>query len=227
MNLVPLTRFEWEQTVREVAMPPTAKLVAFELATYADRKGENIRPGRKRLARECCISVRTVERQLAWLEDHGLLLMTFNGALAGRRAMASVYRLVIAEDLPDRVAFVHASPDTHDEGSAEGSAAEPPTPVTEVPAEPPTPVTGSTDTTAGSNDTGDAEQPTPVSPHQYIDQNNHQISSSTGPLQRALATAGLSQDLKREVDDSDKHAGPNGPDGFAPRTLGAPDEPIY
>lgn len=187
MNLVPLTRFEWEKTVRQVVMPATTKLVAFCLATYADRTGTNARPGRKRLAAECGVSRRTVERQLAWLQEKGLLAKTFDGQTAGRRGLASVYRLVIAEDLADRVRFVNATSDTDDERSDDELS----TLMTDDPPELSSPETGSLDTDSGSLVTGDADLSSPMSTHQTNDQNNHhQGLAPSQPLRRALAATG-------------------------------------
>jgi len=198
VKVTPLTRFEWERVVLQVVMPPTTKLVALALAVYANKNGGNARPGNHRLASSLGISERTVERQLLWLREHGLLAQTFDGRRAGRRGLASVYQLGIAEDLPERVRFIGTT-DTGDGSSAH----EHPSPVSVVTAEHPTRVTvvsdGTPDTSdrtpvtgdgqsAETPDTGDAEHPTRVSPQQAPTKETHQqaVSSIGGPLRRAL-----------------------------------------
>jgi hypothetical protein len=46
-------RFQWERVVRDCTLPPTTKLVALMLATYASGDGTHAHPGQDRLAREC------------------------------------------------------------------------------------------------------------------------------------------------------------------------------
>ncbi|MDH6290857.1 hypothetical protein M2275_005784 [Rhodococcus opacus] len=75
----PMERFEWERIVRRVKMPPTTKLVALTLATYADQNGTRVRPGTERLARVTCVSLPTVKRSLAWLREHGFVDRTKQG----------------------------------------------------------------------------------------------------------------------------------------------------
>jgi biotin operon repressor len=188
MNLVPMTRFEWERVILQVQMPPTTKLVALALATFANRHGENAHPGNRRLALALGISERTVERQLFWLRECGLLMQTFHGSSGGRRRLASVYRLAIAEDLPNYVEFIR-SPDT-DVGCSD---ADHPTPATGDDSEHPTTVTRSPDTNDRSPDTRDVDHPTPVSPQQAIQQaelqqgNPSSGSAQAGALRRAIA----------------------------------------
>lgn len=69
----PVERFEWERIIRRVSMPPTVKLMALTLATYADIDGTRIRPGVERLVRVTGTSLATVKRALSWLREHGLI----------------------------------------------------------------------------------------------------------------------------------------------------------
>lgn len=181
MPFEPLSRFEWERVVMQVVMPPTTKLVALALATYGDRNGAKIHPGNKRLSLELCISPRTVERHIDWLRTNGLLEQTFQGRSAGRKGMANTYRLGVATDLAERVAFVgtadtgdgsspvdiEVTPDT-DDGSSEQNTRH-------GGQEHPTPVTGTPDTSDGTPVTRDDPS---WNNHQTIDQVGN--SSSDG-----------------------------------------------
>lgn len=69
--------------------PPTRKLVAFVLASYANVEGGDIRPGLERVASECGTDVRTVRRHVRALEAAGVLLVAKRSA--GRKP--TEYRL--------------------------------------------------------------------------------------------------------------------------------------
>lgn len=99
-------RYEWEGVVRRLALPRGVKLVAALLAQYADLDGRRVRPGRERLAEEAGYSPRQVDRHLAVLRDLGLVVRTRSGSANGRRALADEYRLVIPEDILERVDLV-------------------------------------------------------------------------------------------------------------------------
>ncbi|MGB7363326.1 MAG: helix-turn-helix domain-containing protein [Rhodococcus sp. (in: high G+C Gram-positive bacteria)] len=92
-----VSRFEWERVVRRVYMPPTTKLLALTMATYADADGSRIRPGAERLARVMCVSEPTVKRSLAWLRAHGLVHRAKQGNRWAKQA--DEYRLTVPEKL--------------------------------------------------------------------------------------------------------------------------------
>lgn len=106
-HLEPMGRFEWERIFRRVQVAPASvKLLGYTLATYSDTKtGGQIRPGIKRLALTTGASDRQVIRGLKRLEELGLIECVVKGSRFGRagKGMASVYRLTMPADLPQRV----------------------------------------------------------------------------------------------------------------------------
>jgi DNA-binding transcriptional ArsR family regulator len=101
-----LPRYEWEGTVRRLALPRGVKLVAATMAQYANPDGTQVRPGRERVAEETGYSLKQVDRHLKTLRDLGLLVRVRMGSANGRRALADEYRLAIPEDILDRVDLV-------------------------------------------------------------------------------------------------------------------------
>lgn len=101
-----MLRYEWEGTVRRLALPRGVKLVAATMAQYASPDGTKVRPGRERVAEETGYSLKQVDRHLQVLRDLGLLKRVRLGSRNGRRALADEYRLVIPEDILDRVDLV-------------------------------------------------------------------------------------------------------------------------
>lgn len=199
MNVEPLSRFEWERVVMAVDIAPTTKLVALGLATFANRSGGNAHPGNARLARELNVTVRTVERHLETLRSVGLVERTFRGSAAGRRRMADVYRLVVADDLHDRVSFIE-SPDssvvcttseqpTFLSGDSGLGSPEHPTPGTEHP-------TAET----GTPDTGDGSPVTGVAPTcMYITEEHQEGSSSFGSTRAAVSELSTDEAVADEL----------------------------
>jgi hypothetical protein len=102
-ELKPEGRYEWERIVRRVQMPATAKLVAFTIATYADKGGNNVRPGVARLAAVSCLSERSVRSGLTCLRELGLVERTVSGSANGMRRLTDEYRLTVPADLLERV----------------------------------------------------------------------------------------------------------------------------
>lgn len=92
---------EWVNVVRRARLGESAKSVAFAMATYADRDGTKVFAGVARLAFECEMNYRTVQRALAELRRAGLIEVTRRG---NRRAGKSdEYRLTLAADLLERL----------------------------------------------------------------------------------------------------------------------------
>lgn len=100
-ELMPASRYEWERVVRRIRMPPTTKLVALTLASYANRDGSQVRPGRGRIAAVVGVTTRTVSRCLVMLRDMGLLDRISKGSGSAFHSATDVYRLTIPVDLLD------------------------------------------------------------------------------------------------------------------------------
>jgi len=83
-----LPRYEWEGTVRRLALPRGVKLVAATMAQYANPDGTQVRPGRERVAEETGYSLKQVDRHLKTLRDLGLLVRVRMGSANGRRGRA-------------------------------------------------------------------------------------------------------------------------------------------
>ena len=88
-----------------LAVPWETKAFGLLLATYAAADGTRIHPGEEVLARDSGLSERTVRRHLEALrERYCLIERVSSGAAAGRRAgWSDVYRLVVPDDITDRV----------------------------------------------------------------------------------------------------------------------------
>lgn len=97
----PPIRFEWERHLRRCDMPPTTRLVALVLATYADPNGESW-PSQVTLAKEIDVSERTVRTALAWLREHGWLTRIASGSRQGVRQSSDRYRLTVPDDFVDQ-----------------------------------------------------------------------------------------------------------------------------
>ncbi len=72
-------------------MPSSVKLVAVRLADYANDDGSNVYPGVERLADECGISQRSVQRHLRHFENLGILVVVANAG--GGRGRATEFRI--------------------------------------------------------------------------------------------------------------------------------------
>lgn len=108
-ELEPIGRFEWEQSLRMLAVPWPTKSLGLLLATYADKNGTNIHPGEEHLARVTGLTVRSVRMHLAALrERYYLLERTDRGSAGGRRAVADDYRLVMPNDVMTRIGLIPA-----------------------------------------------------------------------------------------------------------------------
>jgi hypothetical protein len=104
MPAQPCGRFEWERIVRRIVMPERVKFLALLLATFADGDGSRIRPGLDQIAAMMGRSKATTKRNMAVLRsEYGLLEEIARGGGRGARGRASEYRLVVPEDLLERV----------------------------------------------------------------------------------------------------------------------------
>ena len=74
---------------------PAEKLVLMTLALYADEDGGSVFPSNARLARECCLSVRSIQNYLRSLENLGILLCVANagGGRGTRRCRLDLAQL--------------------------------------------------------------------------------------------------------------------------------------
>ncbi|WP_043843768.1 helix-turn-helix domain-containing protein [Amycolatopsis taiwanensis] len=93
--------FSWERLVMASQLPATTKLVAFVLRTHADPDGTRVKPGLPRLAVLTGLSYETVKRARQELVRAGLLALHKRGNR--RRGHGDEYRLIIAEDLLERL----------------------------------------------------------------------------------------------------------------------------
>jgi hypothetical protein len=90
--------------LRQKTGNPTAKAILLALANYADDEGSCF-PGQERLAEECECSVRTIQRQMEYLESKGFLRRSRRADGRGART-SDRYFLLLHDKL---------SPDTDDE----------------------------------------------------------------------------------------------------------------
>jgi hypothetical protein len=104
----PPMRYEWERVIRALPLPSTAKLVAYNAATYADADGAGIFPGNERTVADTGLSLATVKRSYKLLRDVGLLDRVLHASRVGRAGVADEYRMAIPEDVLQRV--VNAQP---------------------------------------------------------------------------------------------------------------------
>lgn len=92
-------RFDWERAVKRCRIGPDLKLTALILATWADQRGRNVRPGVPRLAAVLECSEITARRRLDRLTRLGLIERVSRGG--GPRKRAATYRLTLPSDLLD------------------------------------------------------------------------------------------------------------------------------
>lgn len=108
-DLSPIGRFEWERALLGWDLPPSTKLVALAMATRANQDGTSIRPAQAQVARDTGLGVRAVRKHLAVLRDELCVFeRTHRGSSTGRANYADVYRLVVPDDLFDRLHLVPA-----------------------------------------------------------------------------------------------------------------------
>lgn len=95
-----------------LGIPKETKTFGLLLATYAAADGTRIHPGEEVLARDAGVSERTVRTHLKRLrEEYYLIERTSRGSDAGRRGgWSDEYRLVIPDDITDRVELVEPRP---------------------------------------------------------------------------------------------------------------------
>jgi helix-turn-helix protein len=112
-----------------------AKLVLTKLADNANYRGECF-PSQEYLARTCEMSVRTVQRKVQFLVDHGLLLKRHRYDGDGKR-MSDIYRLPVnLSPSPPRLHDTAVSPKPSEERS---SASPPPSRAASTKTRPPDP----------------------------------------------------------------------------------------
>lgn len=88
---------QWTSVVRRIRLGRTVKAVAVMLTVYADPDGSRVYPGVARLSYECELSYTVVKGALRTLRSLGLIVKV------GRRGDADEYRLILHEDLLERV----------------------------------------------------------------------------------------------------------------------------
>jgi hypothetical protein len=90
----------WIATVRRARLGRTVKAVAFAIGGYASNEGTRVFPGIARLSVECELSPKVVKEALAALRSAGLIELV---RAAKRAGDTNEYRLILAEDLLDRI----------------------------------------------------------------------------------------------------------------------------
>lgn len=91
--------YKWQRAVRRAPrpeLPPTAKLVAYALSTYASASGSEIHPG-KDLVIATGLGYSTVRRQLELLRDRGWVVRTWRG-VPNTAKPADEYQLTFPHD---------------------------------------------------------------------------------------------------------------------------------
>lgn len=88
---------QWTSVVRRIRLGRTVKAVAIMLTVYADPDGSRVYPGVARLSYECELSYTVIKAALRKLRSLGLIVKV------GRRGDADEYRLILHEDLIERV----------------------------------------------------------------------------------------------------------------------------
>lgn len=116
-------RYEWRRAVnRDHRLTHAERRVLFELESYANPDGTNIRPGNERVAESLLtdehtpMSEKTVRRAVKRAQDLGYIVQTAKARRAGDTWLAAVYRLKMPVDNPT------ASPDTQMSGHPVDSA---------------------------------------------------------------------------------------------------------
>lgn len=93
--------FDWTRFLRRARIPRTAKLVGLMLATYANSDGSSIYPGIAQVSVAASIDYKTARRAVAVLVKAGLIEKVRGHA--GVRGRSDEYRLILAEDVLERV----------------------------------------------------------------------------------------------------------------------------
>jgi hypothetical protein len=100
-DLPTVTVAEWTRLVRRARLGRTVKAIAVIIASYADYEtGLRVHPGVARLAVEAEVTYNVAKSGLAKLRDAGLIELV---KPARTRGASDEYRLILADDLLDRV----------------------------------------------------------------------------------------------------------------------------
>lgn len=95
-----ITLRQWTDVVRRARLGRTVKAVAMVLATYADADGTRVFPGVARLSYECELGYNVTQNALAKLREVQLIELVNRST---RRGTADEYRLILGEELLERV----------------------------------------------------------------------------------------------------------------------------
>lgn len=83
-------KFAYLKALHGRRFPRGIRLTLVTILDYANADGENAFPGERRLAADCCVSVRTIQRHVAWLLEHGWLIEVSRGRKYGGASVYSV-----------------------------------------------------------------------------------------------------------------------------------------
>jgi hypothetical protein len=98
---------QWNSLVRRARIGREHKVAALVVSSYADSKGRDIRLSVARYAVDLEVSYSTARRYLTWLRKVGLLEMVRAGSR--RNGTASVYRLILSEDVMEHLEVLSPS----------------------------------------------------------------------------------------------------------------------
>jgi DNA-binding transcriptional MocR family regulator len=92
---VTFSKLSYLRLLHGIEMKPTTFRVLVTVFDYTNKFGRRAYPGNKRLAQDCCLSVKTVERALKELEKDGWVCRVARGGRSGDGAhWAAEYELV-------------------------------------------------------------------------------------------------------------------------------------
>lgn len=85
-------KFKYLKSLHGSGIPTAARVVLVTILDYADADGCDAFPGEERLAADCNMSKRTIQRHIAWLKENGWLIEEYRGRKGrGGHGWASVY----------------------------------------------------------------------------------------------------------------------------------------
>ena len=132
--MIAKSKLEWLKRLRGVPMPPNEYRVLVTLCGYTSSDGSNAFPSVRRLADDCCMTERSVQRILRSLEKAGRIVQTSPGGNAIGKGRAAVYAVQEVIPKPDTsVTLDDPGRATAVSGKGDSSVVSSPTPVSPHP----------------------------------------------------------------------------------------------